>query len=61
MRPVFPAVHRLLLALILSVCSVSFGQGQAQIEEYVLQAGDVISISVIEHPEFSGRHKIRPD
>jgi polysaccharide export outer membrane protein len=31
------------------------------VEEYVLQPGDVISISVVEHPEFSGRHKIRPD
>jgi Periplasmic protein involved in polysaccharide export len=30
-------------------------------EEYILQPGDVISISVVEHPEFSGRHKIRPD
>jgi len=26
-----------------------------------LQPGDVIEISVVEHPEFSGRHKIRPD
>ncbi len=26
-----------------------------------LEAGDVISIHVVEHPEFSGRHKIRPD
>lgn len=32
-----------------------------EIEEYVLQAGDVISINIVEHPEFSGRHKIRPD
>lgn len=32
-----------------------------QVEEYVLQPGDVISINVVEHPEFSGRHKIRPD
>jgi len=32
-----------------------------EIEEYVLQPGDVISINIVEHPEFSGRHKIRPD
>lgn len=32
-----------------------------QVEEYVLQPGDVISINIVEHPEFSGRHKIRPD
>jgi polysaccharide export outer membrane protein len=32
-----------------------------EVQEYVLQAGDVISIAVVEHPEFSGRHKIRPD
>lgn len=25
-------------------------------DEYVLQAGDLISINVVEHPEFSGRH-----
>jgi polysaccharide biosynthesis/export protein len=33
----------------------------AHIEEYVLQPGDVIDIHVVEHPEFSGKHKIRPD
>lgn len=33
----------------------------SEIEEYVLQPGDVISITVVEHPEFSGKHKIRPD
>lgn len=32
-----------------------------EVEEYVLQAGDVISINIVEHAEFSGRHKIRPD
>jgi polysaccharide biosynthesis/export protein len=37
--------------------AVCFGQA----EEYILQPGDVISIAVVEHPEFSGRHKIRPD
>ena len=37
--------------------AVCFGEA----EEYILQPGDVISISVVEHPEFSGRHKIRPD
>lgn len=45
---------------ILFICAgyiVSF----AEVEEYVLQSGDVISIQVVEHPEFSGRHKIRPD
>ena len=36
-------------------------KGFAQVQEYVLQPGDVISINVVEHPEFSGRHKIRPD
>lgn len=33
----------------------------AEVEEYVLQPGDVVSIQVVEHPEFSGQHKIRPD
>ncbi|MGA3052552.1 MAG: polysaccharide biosynthesis/export family protein [Chitinispirillaceae bacterium] len=30
-------------------------------DEYVLKPGDVISVDVVEHPEFSGHHKIRPD
>jgi polysaccharide biosynthesis/export protein len=42
---------------ILFGCLSVFGQA----EEYILQPGDVISVSVVEHPEFSGRHKIRPD
>jgi polysaccharide biosynthesis/export protein len=42
------------LLLLFSFC---FGEA----EEYILPPGDVISISVVEHPEFSGRHKIRPD
>ncbi len=33
----------------------------AQQETYKLQPGDVISINVVEHPEYSARHKIRPD
>jgi polysaccharide biosynthesis/export protein len=47
-----------LTILFFTVLSVTcFGEA----EEYILQPGDVISISVVEHPEFSGRHKIRPD
>jgi polysaccharide biosynthesis/export protein len=42
---------------LLLMCTLCFGEA----EEYILQPGDVISISVVEHPEFSGRHKIRPD
>ncbi|MBD3393511.1 MAG: hypothetical protein GF418_15355 [Chitinivibrionales bacterium] len=38
-----------------------FFAAYAETEEYVLQPGDVISVQVVEHPEFSGRHKIRPD
>lgn len=45
------------IAVSLIFTSVAFGEGV----EYVLQPGDVIAISVVEHPEFSGRHKIRPD
>ena len=47
----------ILLIILFSFCFKSL----AQVQEYVLQPGDVISINVVEHPEFSGRHKIRPD
>ena len=43
---------------IFSLCLVP---ARAEPQEYVLQPGDVISVQVVEHPEFSGRHKIRPD
>ncbi|HUI93243.1 MAG TPA: polysaccharide biosynthesis/export family protein [Chitinivibrionales bacterium] len=49
-----PTLALLFIAALVTLC---FGET----EEYVLQPGDVISISVVEHPEFSGRHKIRPD
>ncbi len=52
-------MKRVLTALLAVAICVSLAYGQA--EEYILQAGDVISIQVVEHPEFSGRHKIRPD
>jgi len=45
------------LVLLLGTLSLCFGET----EEYVLQPGDIISINVVEHPEFSGRNKIRPD
>jgi polysaccharide biosynthesis/export protein len=45
------------ILVVLGLCVACFGEA----EEYILQPGDVISISVVEHPEFSGRHKIRPD
>jgi polysaccharide export outer membrane protein len=44
-------------ALMLAFCASVFAEG----EEYILQPGDVISINVVEHPEFSERNKIRPD
>ncbi len=48
----------IIITLTLLFLSIScFGE----VEEYVLQPGDVISINIVEHPEFSGRHKIRPD
>jgi polysaccharide biosynthesis/export protein len=51
-------MRRLYLALLIIATSLTvFGE----VEEYVLQPGDVISVNVVEHPEFSGRHKIRPD
>lgn len=48
----------LLPLLVLAFCTSAFTQGG---NEYVLQPGDVIRITVVEHPEFSGQHKIRPD
>ncbi len=54
----FPGTMKYLplaVTLILSLAT------HGEVVEYVLQAGDVISVNVVEHPEFSGRHKIRPD
>jgi polysaccharide biosynthesis/export protein len=45
------------VVFLLSLAAAVFAEG----EEYILQPGDVISINVVEHPEFSGRNKIRPD
>jgi polysaccharide export outer membrane protein len=51
-------MKRLIIAVTVLLFSIAvFGE----VEEYVLQPGDVISVNVVEHPEFSGRHKIRPD
>ncbi|MBD3239331.1 MAG: hypothetical protein GF331_02005 [Chitinivibrionales bacterium] len=44
--------------LLFLLCRVGYAQSE---NEYVLQPGDVIRITVVEHPEFSGQHKIRPD
>lgn len=46
-----------LIVFIVALSGRSFGE----VEEYILQPGDVIAVNVVEHPEFSGRHKIRPD
>ena len=46
------------LLILLLACAAT---AQEEMSEYVLQAGDVIRITVVEHPEFSGQHKIRPD
>lgn len=56
------ALARTLFFVSIVLAGGVFGQdGGPQDDEYVLQAGDVIRISVVEHPEFSGQHKIRPD
>ncbi|MBN1129451.1 MAG: polysaccharide biosynthesis/export family protein [Chitinispirillaceae bacterium] len=52
-----PMLLRTLAVVIALTYSAALGEG----EEYILQAGDVISVNVVEHPEFSGKHKIRPD
>ena len=49
--------HTCFPIFLLLACTLCFGET----EEYVLQPGDIISINVVEHPEFSGRNKIRPD
>ncbi len=48
-------------ALVLGALCFVPKSAYSQAEEYILKPGDVISVSVVEHPEFSGRHKIRPD
>lgn len=51
-----------LLAIFLGfMATTATAQDTASAAEYVLQPGDVIEITVVEHPEFSGKHKIRPD
>ncbi len=46
-----------LCLLVLNAFSLCFGET----EDYILQPGDIVDINVVEHPEFSGRNKIRPD
>ncbi|MBD3420819.1 MAG: hypothetical protein GF398_11935 [Chitinivibrionales bacterium] len=50
-----------LLRFAVVMLAAGYVSSYGQIEEYVLKAGDVISVNVVEHAEFSGRHKIRPD
>ena len=57
-QQLFRVMHIILTVLFITILS-TFASGE--VDEYVLQPGDVISINVVEHPEFSGRHKIRPD
>jgi polysaccharide export outer membrane protein len=52
-----PMILKRMAVLVVVLSLNSFGEA----EEYILQPGDGISINVVEHPEFSGRHKIRPD
>jgi polysaccharide biosynthesis/export protein len=47
------------IAAVLILGLSSFASGAA--DEYILKPGDVIDVNVVEHIEFSGRHKIRPD
>jgi len=51
-------MKRLLLILFIATLC---GHAYSEVVEYILQPGDVIAVNVVEHPEFSGRHKIRPD
>jgi polysaccharide export outer membrane protein len=54
------AVKKIPLFFILAIL-FSFGDLFSARNEYVLRAGDEISIRVIEHPEFSQKSRIRPD
>lgn len=51
-------MKQILLLLFIVIASVNVS---GEVAEYILQPGDVIAVNVVEHPEFSGRHKIRPD
>ena len=54
-------VRRILPVVMLTVSAGVLPVVAQQQAEYVLQPGDVIRITVVEHPEVSGQHKIRPD